>query len=151
MECAAFSKRKEKWYDRTLVFSSEALPEEAFRDGVLKTVSSLGLADGSYEIAVTLGSEKGKAKVDSPAVLTVKDAEAYATVVFSSGKYDYLLVNGEKYEAEEGTDKPTFTIPVTTLDRRVPVVADSTVMIPAAEIPYTLLFHSESIHTDSLK
>lgn len=29
-DCAAFSKRKETWYDRTLVFSSEMLPEEAY-------------------------------------------------------------------------------------------------------------------------
>lgn len=28
--CAAFSKRKGTWYDRTLVFSSEMLPEEAY-------------------------------------------------------------------------------------------------------------------------
>ncbi|MCR5486951.1 MAG: sirohydrochlorin cobaltochelatase [Lachnospiraceae bacterium] len=28
--CAAFSKRREKWYDRDLVFSSASIPEEAF-------------------------------------------------------------------------------------------------------------------------
>lgn len=145
VECAAYSKRKEKWYDRTLVFSSGQLPDEAFQEGVLHTISSLGLADGSYEIEVTLGSEKGQAKVDSPAVLTVKDHEASATVVFSSGKYDYLLIGGEKVEAEEGKEKPTFEIPVTTLDRKIPIIADSTVMIPATEIAYTLTFDSGSI------
>ena len=29
-DCAAWSIRKEKWYDRVLIFESEALPEEAF-------------------------------------------------------------------------------------------------------------------------
>lgn len=31
--CAAWSIRKEKWYDRTLIFESEALPEDAFVQG----------------------------------------------------------------------------------------------------------------------
>ena len=30
-DCAAFSIRKQKWYDRTLVFESGDLPESAFR------------------------------------------------------------------------------------------------------------------------
>ena len=32
--CAAFSKNKEIWYDRTLVFRADSLPLEAFQDGV---------------------------------------------------------------------------------------------------------------------
>lgn len=31
IDCAAWSIRKEKWYDRVLVFESESLPEQAFR------------------------------------------------------------------------------------------------------------------------
>jgi hypothetical protein len=30
LDCAAWSIRKEKWYDRTLVFESAQLPAEAF-------------------------------------------------------------------------------------------------------------------------
>ena len=30
VDCAAFSKRKEKWYDRTLVFLADGLPAEAY-------------------------------------------------------------------------------------------------------------------------
>ena len=145
VDCAAFSKKKEKWYDRTLVFSSADLPDEAFEEGVLKTVDSLALADGSYRIEVTLGSEKAQAKVDSPAVLTIADGQATARIIFSSGKYDYVLVNGEKYEAEEASEKPAFELPVSTLDRKLPILADSTVMIPSTEISYTLTFDSASI------
>ena len=33
IDCAAWSKKKEKWYDRTLVFNSDAIPAEAFAEG----------------------------------------------------------------------------------------------------------------------
>ena len=33
LDCAAFSKKKEKWYDRTLIFNSADLPAEAFAEG----------------------------------------------------------------------------------------------------------------------
>ena len=32
VDCAAWSKKKEKWYDRTLVFQSDLLPDEAFAE-----------------------------------------------------------------------------------------------------------------------
>ena len=143
--CAAFSKNKEKWYDRTLVFQSADLPDDAFLEGMVKTIDSLELADGTYQIDVVLGSEKGKAQVDSPAVLTIADGKAMATIVFSNGKYDYVILDGEKYEAVEDTEKATFEIPVNTLDRKVPITADSTVMIPSTEIEYTLTFGSTSV------
>ena len=44
VSCAAWSRSKELWYDRTLVFRSDSLPLAAFRD--VKTAESLGLADG---------------------------------------------------------------------------------------------------------
>ena len=145
IDSAAFSKKKEMWYERTLVFESSSLPDEAFSEGMIQTIETLGVADGTYQIDVTLGSEKGKAQVDSPAEMTITDGEAIATIVFSSGKYDYVIVDDQKYEAVEGAEKPTFEIPVTTLDRKVPIIADSTVMIPATEVSYTLTFDSASI------
>ena len=48
IDCAAFSKKKEKWYDRTLVFRADSLPADALADGVMTTAESLSLADGTY-------------------------------------------------------------------------------------------------------
>ena len=42
---AAFSKNKELWYDRTLVFRADSLPADAFADGFFTTAASLGLAE----------------------------------------------------------------------------------------------------------
>ena len=35
VDCAAFSKKKEKWYDRTLVFRADSLPQDAFAEGTI--------------------------------------------------------------------------------------------------------------------
>lgn len=59
VDCAAFSKNREKWYDRTLVFRSDLIPAECFADGVLKTPASLGLSDGEYTVDVTLSGGSG--------------------------------------------------------------------------------------------
>ena len=47
--CAAFSKNKEIWYDRTLVFRADSLPLEAFQDGVYPTANDLGLSGGQQQ------------------------------------------------------------------------------------------------------
>ena len=82
IDCAAYSKRKEMWYDRTLVFCASSLPQEAFVEGTMTTVADLGLSDGRYEVAVTLEGGSGRASVDSPAQLTVKEGQATATIVW---------------------------------------------------------------------
>ena len=81
VDCAAFSKNKEKWYDRTLVFRSDLIPAEAFAEGVLKTPASMGLADGEYTAAAALSGGFGRASVQSPAKLTVSGGKASAEIV----------------------------------------------------------------------
>ena len=147
ISCAAFSKKKEKWYDRTLVFRADSLPTEAFKDGAPNkgdTVSDLGLSDGDYEAEVSLEGGSGKASVASPAKITVKDGVAYATIVWSSNNYDYMMVDGVKYEpvaggpsTEEGS---AFEIPVSAFNAKLSVTADTLAMSTPHEISYTLLF-----------
>lgn len=143
--CAAFSKNKEKWYDRTLVFRADSLPVEAFADGVVTTPESLALADGEYQVDVTLEGGSGKASVDSPARLHVQDGKVTATIVMSSSNYDYMKVGGEKYDAVIENDRSTFTIPVTCFDWKMAVVADTIAMSQPHEIDYALRFASASI------
>lgn len=141
--CAAWSVRKKLWYDRTLVFRSDSLPLSAFR--ALKTVESLGLADGTYTVEVTLGGGSGKAGVTSPAALWIEDGAARATLQWSSANYDYMLVDGERYEAEIIDGRSVFLIPVAAFDHPLAVVADTTAMSQPYEIAYTLVFDSGSI------
>lgn len=146
ISCSAFSKSKQMWYERTLVFRADSLPMDAFQDDMFTSVQSLGLEDGNYTVEVQLEGGSGKAKVDSPALLRVENGEAWATIVWSSSNYDYMKVNGEKYLslAEEGNS--TFEIPVIAFDFKVPVLADTTAMSTPHEIEYTLYFDSATIH-----
>lgn len=143
--CAAFSKNKEKWYDRTLVFRADSLPTGAFAKGMISAPEDLNLADGTYEVEVTLTGGSGKASVASPAKITVSDEKIQATIIFSSANYDYVLVDGEKYLNEATAGNSTFTIPVSGFDWKMPVTADTTAMSTPHEIDYSLYFDSATI------
>ena len=88
--CAAYSRNKDLWYDRTLLFRADSLPTEAFREGFFVTAESLGLADGDYLVDVSLSGGSGKAKLASPAALHVENGSCTATLVWGSRNYDYM-------------------------------------------------------------
>ena len=143
--CAAFSKNKEKWYDRTLVFRADSLPTDAFAEGVVTTAEDLSLADGAYQVDVTLEGGSGRASVESPAQMAVENGKVTATIVWSSSNYDYMKVDGVRYDAVIENDRSVFTIPVTCFDWKMAVVADTIAMSQPHEIDYALRFDSASI------
>lgn len=145
IDCAAFSKKKEKWYDRTILFRADSLPMDAFADGVVTTPDSLSLADGSYTADVALAGGSGRASVQSPAELTVKDGKVTAKIVWSSKNYDYMKVGDTKYDTVIEDEHSTFEIPVSCFDWAMAVKADTTAMSEAHEIDYTLTFDSASV------
>ncbi len=143
--CAAYSKNKEKWYDRTLVFRADSLPASAFAEGVITTAEDLELADGLYLVDVTLSGGSGKASVLSPTQIEVADGQVTATIIFSSSNYDYMLVDDVRYDYVSLEEGSTFQIPVQGFDWQMPVVADTVAMSTPHEISYTLCFDSASI------
>ncbi len=138
--CAAFSKKKEKWYDRELVFRSDSLPEGV----VLSKPAVTDFKDGSYEIDVTLTGGSGKAKVESPARIEVKEGIATATVAWSSPNYDYMRLGSRIYHPVNTDGNSVFEIPVTVFDGEMAVIADTTAMSAPHEVAYTLYFDSAS-------
>ena len=135
--CAAFSNKKEKWYERTLVFRSDSLPAGAIDNPSMKTAENLGIADGEYTVEVTLSGGSGRAKVEN--------GIATATIVMSSSNYDYMIVGEEKYLPVNTEGNSTFEIPVTGFDYNMPISADTTAMSTPHEIDYTLYFDSKTI------
>ena len=109
------------------------------------TPESLGLADGQYQVEVKLGGGSGRASVDSPAQLRVKDGQAFVTIVWSSSNYDYMKIDGEKYEPITTEEHSAFEIPVASFDSEMPVIADTVAMSEPHEINYTLQFDSATI------
>lgn len=147
IDCSAFSKRKEKWYDRVLVFRADSLPQDAFLNQTMVTVDSLSIEDGIYTVEVQLEGGSGKATVASPATLKIEDGKAYGTIVWSSPNYDYMMVDGEKIlPSNTNTEEnATFEIPVAGFDQKLSVSADTTAMSTPHEIEYTLFFDSNTI------
>ena len=145
ISCAAFSKNKEKWYDRTLVLRADSLPVDAFVQGVVPTPESLALADGTYQVDVQLEGGSGRAGVDSPALLTVADGRVTAEIVWSSANYDYMKVDGVRYDAVIENGRSVVAIPVTCFDWKMAVVADTVAMSQPHEVDYALRFDSASI------
>lgn len=145
IDCSAFSRKKEKWYERILVFRSDSLPADAFAEGKITTVESLKLEDGMYTVEVTLGGGSGRAFVESPAQVQVKDGIALATIIWSSSNYDYMKVDGEKYELISTEENSAFLIPVNGFDWKMPVAADTIAMSEPHEIDYTLIFDSATL------
>lgn len=104
------------------------------------------MEDGEYSIQVDLEGGSGKASVTSPALMIVKDGRMYAQLQWSSSNYDYMIVNEEKIlnESEEGRNS-VFTVPVTVMDDKIEVIADTLAMGAPHEINYTLTFYEDSI------
>lgn len=145
LACAAFSKRKTQWYDRTLVFRADSLPADAFREGRGNTASALGLADGTYNVKVSLSGGSGRASVISPAEIRIADGNVTAVIEWSSPNYDYMVVDGEKYLPINAGGNSVFEIPVAYFDAPLMVSADTTAMSEPHAIAYSLVFAGESV------
>ena len=143
--CAAFSRRKQQWYPRTLLFRADSLPEEAFPEGAAVTAETLGLADGQYRIRAELTGGSGKTQLENPTLLTVENGQARATIVFNTKRIDGLKLEDTAYAPLEGVENAAFEIPVSVFDREIAILVNSTAMKPAVEVAYTVRFDSGSI------
>lgn len=103
--------------------------------------SSTDLADGNYEVSIEMTGGTGKAYIESPAVMTVKDKKAELTLMWSSKNYDYMIVDEVRYNNEATDGASTFTISIDDLGKLsepMVVIADTTAMSVPHEIEYTL-------------
>ena len=127
VECAAYSKARKRWYNRTLVFDASSLPPEALAfplpdyEVIEKAIAayhvpdseerraqqeaalvalhpvSMDLPDGEYSIEVNMTGGSGRASISSPTLLIVRDGKAYARLIWSSVYYDYMILDGDAY------------------------------------------------------
>lgn len=96
--------------------------------------------DGEYQAELTMEGGTGKAYIQSPVSISIKDGNAEATLVWSSVNYDYMIVNEVKYMNETPGTESTFTIPVNDLNEPLDVIGDTVAMSTPHEIEYTLYF-----------
>lgn len=109
------------------------------------------LADGKYAVDVDLTSGgSGKASVETPTLMVIEEGRCHAQITWSSSNYDYMIVDGTRYENQSGNGgNSSFMIPILAFDEDMPVIADTLAMGEPHEIQYTLQFYSDSIASES--
>lgn len=146
ISCAAYSKKKEQWYDRSLVFRADSLPMEAYASQPYKTPAELKLEEGkTYEVEAKLSGGSGKASIQNPTVVTLQDDKMLVTLVWSSSNYDYMVVDDQKYLNENEGGSSTFTVEMKGMGMEYPVKANTTAMSTPHEIEYTIYLDPESV------
>lgn len=101
-------------------------------------------ADGQYSAEVMLSGGSGRAKIDSPAVITVENGKATARIVWNSSSYEFMTVNGETYRPSLENGHAVFNIPIT-FDEQMAVSAQTTAMSRPHLIDYTIFVDSAKI------
>ena len=109
---------KGTWYDHKVSVSNPEPKEDDAK-------SAVDLEDGTYTAEVTLEGGSGRATIESPATITVKDGVATASIVWSSPNYDYMIVDGEKLLPVNTEGNSVFEIPVASFDTALDVIADT--------------------------
>lgn len=133
---------------RTGADASDAQPSEvsASATGLLSFSELSEIPDGSYWIRVSMTGGSGRASISSPTGFYVKDGQATADIHWSSASYDYMKLDGVRYEAfTDAAGHSAMTIPVSALDTAIPVLADTTAMSKPYEIEYELSFDGSAL------
>lgn len=113
----------------------------------LRSFSELSeIPDGSYWIRVSMTGGSGRASISSPTGFYVKDGQATADIHWSSASYDYMKLDGVRYDAfTDAAGHSVMTIPVSALNTAIPVLADTTAMSKPYEIEYQLTFDGSAL------
>ncbi len=96
-----------------------------------------------YLCQVQLTGGSGKATVESPAEVTCENGTYYVKLIWSSPNYDYMIVDGQKYDNEaDANSNSVFTIPFEVFNEAFTVIGDTTAMSIPHEIEYELTIYS---------
>lgn len=128
---------KGTWYDHKVSVSNPVASDGATT--VSETENTV--AQGDYTVEVALEGGSGRASITSPAQVVVGEDGTYTvTIEWSSPYYDYMVVDGVKYEPVNTDGNSVFEIPFTDLSQPITVTADTVAMSTPHEIEYTLTF-----------
>ena len=113
------------------------------------------ISDGDYAASVSLKGGSGRAYIESPCDVTVKNGQVSAHIVWSSSHYDYMIVDGKTYYPINTEGNSEFEIPAE-LGKDMYIQADTTAMSEPHLIDYTIRFdidegNSKKTATDSAK
>ncbi len=97
---------------------------------------------------ITLEGGTGKAYIESPVEISIKDGKMSAKLIWSSKNYDYMIVGGKRYDNENNGGKSTFTVEIDGTEEPLHVVADTVAMSVPHEIEYVIRWEKSDDRTD---
>ena len=110
---------------------------------LLTACAAKELTDGTYRMEASLSGGSGRAGIESPALVVIEDGNAYARIVWSSPYYEYMIVDGERFEPVSMEGNSVFEIPVL-LDTEMGVSASTIAMSQPHLIEYKLCIDSST-------
>ena len=102
----------------------------------------------TFFVAITMEGGTGKARIESPVEVTKEDGELTAKFVWSSKNYDYMIVEGVRYENENTGGPSTFTVAVPDLENPLTIIGDTTAMSTPHEIEYVIIWGDAAADED---
>lgn len=97
-----------------------------------------------YQIDIELKGGSGKAFIHSPVSIHAGNGGRIAELIWSSKNYDYMIVDGIRYENENPGGASTFHIPVPNTTDPLEIIGDTVAMSEPHEIAYTILWGQQS-------
>ena len=109
--------------------------EESVKESVKET----------YLIDITFEGGTGKAHIESPVEVTSVDGNLSAVFVWSSENYDYMIVDGIRYDNENPGGPSTFTVSIDNITEPLNVIGDTVAMSTPHEIEYTIIWGKKTV------
>ncbi len=103
------------------------------------------LKDGTLSVDIRLEGGSGKAYIKSPVTVKVSGGDMKAVLVWNSKNYDYMIVDGVRYDNETPGEESSFTVPVKSIDEPMNIIADTTAMSTPHEIEYVIYWEKDDV------
>lgn len=129
---------KGKWYDHKVVVSNPVAGYSIHGDSEATKEAAITLEEGEYLVDIAMEGGSGKASIESPAKMIVKEGESVVTITWSSPNYDYMILDGVKYEPVNTEGNSVFELPIKEFGVPVTVIGDTTAMSKPHEVEYKI-------------
>ena len=99
----------------------------------------------TYLVEIGFEGGTGKAYIESPVEVTSVDGNLSAVFVWSSVNYDYMIVDGVRYDNENPGGPSTFTVSLDNITEPLNVIGDTVAMSTPHEIEYTITWGEKTV------
>lgn len=96
------------------------------------------LIDGEYKAEITLGGGTGRTTIQSPANVYIENGVITAEIIWSSTKYDLMIIGDKEYKSISNDGHSLFLVELPSLDVPIEIRAETVAMSTPHLIDYTI-------------